>query len=180
VGISRSVALATLGRLHARRVGSEVWAPLDEALEIARQTGHVQRLWPIAAARAEAAWLEGRLSDEVDVVWEAHALAVGLDYPWAVEELGFWLARAGQHPARRRKGDRSAATAESLTPFALHASGRLKDAAKAWTAIGCPYEAAFARAENDDADGLRDASKLWMGLAPSHSWPRPSRSGTVG
>ncbi len=59
------------------------------------ETGHLQRLWPVAAARAEAAWLEGRFRraepgwEEVDTI--AHALR----YPWAVGELGYWRWRAG-------------------------------------------------------------------------------------
>jgi len=153
VGIARFVALTTLGTLSARRGAADVWDLLDEALEFARKTGHLQRLWPIAAARAEAAWLEGRLNDEVEVVRDAHALAVGLDYPWAVEELAFWLSRDG--PGDSAEGEAvDSASAESRTPFALHASGRHLEAATAWTAIGCPYEAAFALAESDDTNGL--------------------------
>lgn len=156
VGIARFVALTTLGTLNARRGGADVWDLLDEALDFAQQTGHLQRLWPIVAARAEAAWLKGRLNDEVDVVREAHALAVGLDHPWAVEELSFWLFRAGPGDSAQGKAVQNA-LAESRTPFALHASGLHLEAATAWTAIGCPYEAAFALTESDDADGLRAA-----------------------
>lgn len=100
VGIARFVALTTLGTLRARRGGSAVWDLLDEALDFARQTGHLQRLWPVAAARAESAWLEGRLDDEVDIVRHAHAIAVGLDYPCAIDELGFWLVEDRAPPER--------------------------------------------------------------------------------
>ena len=43
------------GRLRARRGDPDPWAPLDEALELARGTGEVQRLAPVAAARAGGA-----------------------------------------------------------------------------------------------------------------------------
>ena len=58
-GVARFVALNTLGWLRARRGDDDVWPLLDEALEIARQTGHLQRLWPCAVARAEAALVGG-------------------------------------------------------------------------------------------------------------------------
>ena len=69
-GVARFVALNTLGWLRARRGDDDVWPLLDEALDIARQTGHLQRLWPCAVARAEAAWLEGSLDDHVDLLEE--------------------------------------------------------------------------------------------------------------
>ncbi len=61
--ISRFVALNTLGWLRARRGDGDPWLLLDEAVAIARRVGHLQRLWPAAVARAEAAWLEGSLDD---------------------------------------------------------------------------------------------------------------------
>jgi DNA-binding CsgD family transcriptional regulator/tetratricopeptide (TPR) repeat protein len=147
-GISRMTALTVLGRLRARRGDPGVWDALDEALELARQTGHLQRLWPAAAARAEAAWLEDRLEQEVDVLDEASALAHRLEYPWAVGELGFWQWRAGTL---------AALSPRAVAPFALHAEGRHAEAAAAWTAIGCPYEAAVASADSSDPQRLRAA-----------------------
>jgi AAA ATPase domain len=57
--ISRIEALAVLGRLRARRGDPGIWPPLDEALALATVTGELQRLGPVAIARAEAAWLDG-------------------------------------------------------------------------------------------------------------------------
>ncbi|HJU47663.1 MAG TPA: AAA family ATPase, partial [Gaiellaceae bacterium] len=57
--ISRIMALLTLGRLRARRGDPGAEAALDEALELASQTGTLQRLAPVHAARAECAWLAG-------------------------------------------------------------------------------------------------------------------------
>ena len=56
---SRIDALAVLGRVRARRGDPGVWPPLDEALGLGTGTGELQRLGPVVAARAEAAWLEG-------------------------------------------------------------------------------------------------------------------------
>jgi hypothetical protein len=57
--VSRIKALAVLGRLRARRGDPGVWPAFDEALALGTGTGELQRLGPVAVARAEAAWLEG-------------------------------------------------------------------------------------------------------------------------
>src|SRR5262249_52778120 len=54
-------APAVLGPVRARRGDPEVWPVLDEAWTLAAPTGELQRIGPAAAARAEGAWLEGRL-----------------------------------------------------------------------------------------------------------------------
>ena len=95
-GISRMTALTGLGLLRAWRGDPGVWPALDEALLLARETGHLQRLWPVAAARAEAAWLEGRLPEELSLVEEVDTVALALRYPWASGELGYWRWRAGE------------------------------------------------------------------------------------
>jgi hypothetical protein len=55
----RITALAVLGLVRARRGDPDVWSPLDEAWRLAESTGELQRIEPAAAARVEAAWLEG-------------------------------------------------------------------------------------------------------------------------
>ena len=158
-GITRMTALTVTGSLRARRGDPEVWPPLDEALGLARETGHLQRLWPVAAARAEAAWLGGHVDTEVALLDEIHALASRLDYGWARGELGFWLWRAGAlaHP-------------EGAAPFVLHAAGRPREAAARWEALGCPYEQAAALADvvvvdGDGVDGREREPNLRAALA---------------
>ena len=51
------LALTVLGRLRARRGDPDPWTPLDEALALAGP--ELQRIEPVAVARAEAAWLSG-------------------------------------------------------------------------------------------------------------------------
>ena len=58
--VARIMALVALGRLRTRRGDPGAAAALDEALELAAQTGTLQRLAPVRAARAEAAWLDWR------------------------------------------------------------------------------------------------------------------------
>jgi DNA-binding CsgD family transcriptional regulator len=143
-----------------------VWDALDEALALARQTGHLQRLWPAAAARAEAAWLEGRLEHEVSVLVEASVLADRLDYPWALGELGFWQWRAGAV---------ATVPARAAAPFARHAQGRHAEASAAWTALGCPYEAASALADSNKADDQRSAFVAFAALEAAPMLDRVAR-----
>lgn len=157
-GITRMTALTALGRLRARRGDPDVWRPLHEALDLARHTGHLQRMWPVVAARAEAAWLEGRLVDEVGNVEPVFEVAVGLEYPWAVGELGFWLWRGGvidDAPG-------------GAVPYVLHMAGDVTAAAAAWSDLGCVYDEAVARADSDDDSEQRRALDIFasLGAAP--------------
>jgi len=125
-----------------------VWAPLDEALALAEYAGELQRLAPVAAVRAEAAWLEGRperVAGETDAALE---LALRRSAPWVAGELAVWRWRAGI--------DDDLAAGALAAPYALQIAGDWERAAQAWAEIGCPYEAALARAGADD-DGLRRA-----------------------
>ena len=149
VGISRFVALVTLGWLRGRRGDPDVEPLLDEALALARSTGHIQRLWPIAACRAEVAWLGGHLDDELGLLADAARLAAELEYRPAIEELAFW---------QRLGGDSVAIDADAAsTPFGLGAAGRHDLAATRWAAMDCPYEEAVARYFWGDEDELRSA-----------------------
>ena len=145
-GISRMVTLTALGRLRARRGDPGAWPLLDEALELARETGHLQRLWPAAVGRAEAAWLEGRLTDEVRVLQEAHALAVEVGYGWALGQLAEWLVRAESPPS---------AIAPAAEPHRLALAGLTEAASDAWVAMGCLFEAGVVLLDSDDPDLVR-------------------------
>lgn len=74
--VSRVFALAAAGLVRARRGEPEVWGPLDEALALAEQTGELQQIAPVVAARAEAAWLEGRPEAEAELLARTLAAAV--------------------------------------------------------------------------------------------------------
>lgn len=164
-GISRFVALLVVGRLRARRGDPEVWTALDDALALARQSDHLQRLWPVAAGRAEAAWLEDRLDDEIPLVRAVYDTAVDLAYPWAVGELGHWLARGGEL---------TSLPPHASIPYRLHADGRFAEAAAAWRDIGCPYEEAEALADTGDPAAMRTALAMFDSLGAS-----PAASRTV-
>ena len=51
-----TLALTAIGLVRARRGETDAWGPLDEALALAEPSGELQRIAPVAAARAEVAW----------------------------------------------------------------------------------------------------------------------------
>lgn len=143
----RVMALVALGRLRTRRGDPGHQEVLDEALQLAQATGTLQRLAPVHAARAEAAFMRG---DRAAAAAEARAalpLAVARGHRWHAGEFAVWLARCGEAV------EPPPACAE---PHAHALAGRWREAADAWAALGCPYEAAQARAEGD-ADAQREA-----------------------
>lgn len=158
--ISRIMAYLALGRVRARRGDPEVMTPLDEALALSEPTGTLQRLAPVRAARAEAAWLAG---DRPRTGVEARAafdLAARQGHVWFVGELGYW---------RWLAGDLGTPPDGMAEPYALQVAGDWRGAAAAWEELGCPYEAARARAEGDDEGAVREAMATFerLGARPA-------------
>jgi DNA-binding CsgD family transcriptional regulator len=145
--VSRIMALVALGRVMVRRGDPEARAVLEEALALSEQTGELQRIAPVRAARAEAAWLAGDRDRVVEEARDVFALVAGLRHPWLLGELAIWLWHAGEIDT---------APPETLAPFRLLIAGQWQASAASWRELGCPYEAAMALAEGDEA-ALRDA-----------------------
>jgi transcriptional regulator with XRE-family HTH domain len=146
--VSRIQALVALGRVQARRGGLELSAVLDEALTLAQRTGELQRVGPVRAARAEAAWLAGRYEQAWEEAHAGYDLAMRYREPWLGGELAVWLWRAGRIKAPPSWVAR---------PFALQMAGAWAEAAAEWKRLGCPYEAAGAMADSGAAAALREA-----------------------
>jgi DNA-binding CsgD family transcriptional regulator/tetratricopeptide (TPR) repeat protein len=140
----RIEALVVLGLVRARRGDPGRWAPLEEAWALAEPTRELPRLAPVAAARAEAAWLEGTR----EAVAEATEGVIPLagERKWA--SLAVW---------RRRAGLDHEVPAEVPEEFALQLAGRWSRAADRWRDLGCPYEAALALADAGEEAPLRRA-----------------------
>jgi DNA-binding CsgD family transcriptional regulator len=140
--VARIHALVALGRLQARRGDAEATGTLDEALALATKTDALQRLGFVYAARAEAAWLAGdpdRTRVEASTVFD---LAVRRREGWLVGEMAYW---------RQQASGLDAPGPWVAEPYALQLRGDWAAAAASWRALGCPYEAARALADGDEA-----------------------------
>jgi DNA-binding CsgD family transcriptional regulator/tetratricopeptide (TPR) repeat protein len=140
--VVRLPALAALATVRTRRGEAGAQDLLDEALERALSTGELQRIAPVALARAEAAWLRDDRDGVHAEVMRAYPLAVRADSVWDIARLVAW---------RRRAGLPFDAPANAPGPFAAELAGRWRDAAEGWQRRGCPYERALALAEDDEA-----------------------------
>jgi DNA-binding CsgD family transcriptional regulator len=158
--LPRVLARVVLALVRARRGEPDVWPLLDAALAQAEPTGELQQIGPVAAARAEAAWLDGRHADAVDATEAAFELAVRRSAAWEIGELARWRRRAEATPAGAAEQDAwepGGTFADAAQPYALELRGDWQGAAEAWTKLGCPYDAALALAGADDDDALRRA-----------------------
>ncbi|HUG85278.1 MAG TPA: LuxR C-terminal-related transcriptional regulator, partial [Euzebya sp.] len=144
-----------LGRLQARRGEDAAADTLAEGWAVALRADELQRLAPLAVARAELAWL----ADDAAQAWEAVASTLSLAQANRSHrlgtELGYWAWKAGQPQAAMPLPDH---------PWALQVAGRWEEAAARWAAAGYPYEQAMALAEGDRPDALMAALAIADGL----------------
>jgi DNA-binding CsgD family transcriptional regulator len=144
--VTQIAAAVVAGQLAVRR-GQDDPGHLAAVLAGAESTGEIQRLAPLAAARAAAAWIAGRVSDipaEIDRAWSA---ALAHPHPWALGELSWWLVVGG---ARRPT------PLPVPRPFALMLAEEWTAAAEEWGSLGCPLWTAIALAWSPElTDGRR-------------------------
>jgi DNA-binding CsgD family transcriptional regulator/tetratricopeptide (TPR) repeat protein len=152
--VTQVAAAPIAGLLAVRRDGDD-GGLLAVAVATAEATGETQRLVPLAAARAEAAWIDGRPADVVTEVDRAWSAALAQPHPWALGELCWWLAVAGE---------RRSAPVPVARPFARMLSGDWSGAAEEWTRLGCPLWAALALAASPELAAGRRALDLVDGL----------------
>ena len=81
----------TLALVRARRGDPDVWPVLDEARALSESTGELIRIAPVAAARAEVAWLAGHPDA---VAAETDAASGSLSTPWGAGGRGDRLLRS--------------------------------------------------------------------------------------
>ena len=144
----RTLALVTLALVRARRGDPDVWSTLDEARELSEHTRELPRIAPVAAARAEAAWLAGRTDAVARETAAAFQLALERRAPWAIGELA---------ALRRRAGIEDDVNGDASEPFADELAGEWRAAASAWQSLGRPYDRALALAGADEEAPLREA-----------------------
>jgi ATP/maltotriose-dependent transcriptional regulator MalT len=148
--ITHICAAVVAGQVAARE-GRPAEEHLGAALSLARATGEAQRLVPVAAGLAEAAWLRGDTDAIVAAVEHAWAAALAYPHPWDLGELSWWLTVAG---VRRET------PVPVAPPFALMLAGEWRRAAREWQALGCPLWTAHALAAAPDLDDARRALEL--------------------
>ena len=144
---ARIHALVTLGLVRARRGDPGVWEPLDEAVVLAEPRHELQWIAPVAIARAEAAWLEGRQTDAIRETELAYEDAKCLD-SWYLAGLSYWRWRAGVDEPIPRVGEEQ---------YRLEMAGDWAAASERWAAGGCVYSTAFAMMDADDEAALQRA-----------------------
>jgi DNA-binding CsgD family transcriptional regulator len=153
-------ALVILARVRARRGEPEYRLLLDEAVAIAKASPVAQAALLIAAAQAEAAWLEGAPARRIGEETEPAAEPGPVDTRWWAGELEVWRHRAGLD------GGDPAGLPE---PYRLEISGDAEAAARWWQERGCTYEAALALAGSSDPAALRRALDMLheVGVRPA-------------
>jgi DNA-binding CsgD family transcriptional regulator len=147
-------ALVVLGWVRVRRGDPGSAALLDEARTLALATGELQRIVPVAAVRAEAAWLRGNQEQCLAEARVGYDLALTHTYPWKLGELSLWMWRAG---------GLTSPSGSIARPFARQIAGDWQGAAALWAQIGYPYEQAMALADGD-VESMRKALALFEGL----------------
>jgi DNA-binding CsgD family transcriptional regulator len=157
--VTKIPALVALGQVRVRRGDPGAEPTLRQAWELAVPTGEIQRIGPVIAARAEAAWLMGSPQEILRDARQAYELASRRADPWVKGELAFWIWRCSG----------SAAGLDGIIePFAAQIAGNWRAAAAIWDENDCPYEEAVALADGDEEDGLRRALETFerLGAAP--------------
>ncbi len=143
-----ALARSVLALVRARRGDPGAREAIDQASPAVGASGTLWRTAPIAAARAEIAWLDGDRAGVVAATDAVLTLAVRRRASWVTGELAVWRWRAGLEE------EVPEGTAE---PYALQIAGDWARAADCWTELGCPYEAALALADADAEEPLRRA-----------------------
>jgi DNA-binding CsgD family transcriptional regulator len=165
-GITNMPAVGTLARLCVRRGDPDVDTTINEAWKLVEPTGELQRIAPVAAARAELAWLRGDDDGIRAAIAEAYPLALAARQPWITDEFAFWNWRA-------------TGAVETFdgreTPYTLQMAGRWRDAADAWERLGCAYEQAIALMDGDTPEDLLHALEIVDRLAAAPAATRLRR-----
>jgi DNA-binding CsgD family transcriptional regulator len=147
--------LVALGLVRARRGDPGAWTLLDEAHASALPRQELQWIGPVAVARAETAWLEGRPEAIAGELEPALGFPLRPSDPYGAA-LAYWGGRAGVEVPLADDPDPD--------PYVLQMAGDWKRAAKRWRRLGCPYEEAMALADSGEADALRTAHEQLRSL----------------
>lgn len=152
--VIRLPALTVIAWLRVRRGDPGTRAVLDEAHDLAAATGELQRIVPVASARAEFAWLHGDLVGCREEARVGYVVAREHRNPWQLGEIAYWLWRAeGLNEAPHQIAE----------PYRLMIAGDWQAAAAQWEQLGSVYQRALALVDGD-APAQRHALALFESL----------------
>ena len=151
----RGQGMVTLAQLAIRRGeegGTAFLANAERYLAGFESAAHTH---PIVLTRAEAAWLDGTLEEQVEPLRQVLSWAIAADDPWEIGDAARWLWQAGALP------DVPARTAE---PYKMVMRGDHRSAAEEFDRRPLPYEAALALALSGEASDLQEAHDRLLAL----------------
>jgi DNA-binding CsgD family transcriptional regulator/tetratricopeptide (TPR) repeat protein len=139
--------------LEVRRGDPITSARLEALRQRAYAWGFLEIAFPMAAIRAEMAWLQGDLQ-RCRLEAEPHYhVANKLEVHRFQDELSYWMWRAGALTA----------PPAASGPFAVQIGGDWRRAAGMWERFGCPYEQGMALKDGDE-DAQREALQIFERL----------------
>ncbi|MBV9723430.1 MAG: LuxR family transcriptional regulator, partial [Mycobacterium sp.] len=153
--VHRLLPRLALALIHARRGEESAAAALLDEFAVSAEVNRLP-LFPVAATRAEVAWLAGD-----DITARNHAqnamasMGNGRD-PWLIWQPRRWSRLTGGTPV-------PSTVDGPINPFRLELAGDWRGAAAEWTRRGCPYEAAIAQLGGDIA-AVESALAAFRGL----------------
>jgi DNA-binding CsgD family transcriptional regulator/Tfp pilus assembly protein PilF len=154
--VSRIPALVVSGTVALRRGDLRLAAErLDLARDLAADTGEIQRILPVAAARAEAAWMADDLDATAREVAPLDAFATDVFLGWELAETDWWRRIAGVDVPGRT---------DVPEPFARMADDDWLAAAAVWERLGCPWWQGVCLSRSDSVDDARAGTELLAAL----------------
>jgi DNA-binding CsgD family transcriptional regulator len=148
--VTRMVSDTSLGLMRARRGDPGAWEALDAAHVSALKAGDAEAIVPLAAARAELAWLEGDEDRARSEITAAIPIAV-------TSERGAYLGPLAVWAKRLALGLEMPSSVSLSSPYAEHLAGDWQAASAGYCQRGCVYESALARYDGDDQLALKEA-----------------------
>jgi DNA-binding CsgD family transcriptional regulator/tetratricopeptide (TPR) repeat protein len=138
-------AMTVLAIVRMRLGEGDAPALLERTLREGLVTGEPQRIVPVRLALVEAAWL----AEDVSAAQQQLAALAAMDLanfrPWDLGELAVWWRRCGiEEPLP--------AVGQLPSPRAAELDGDPQAAAREWTRLGLPYEAALSALQATGAE----------------------------
>ncbi len=162
IGIAVVDALVARGRILSARGARDALATLDLAADHAYGTEELQRIGPVAAARAEYFLLAGDPDRAADEARRGLMLAVEKGNRWLAGELAYRLWQATGRDETR---------ADVVTPHRQLMAGDWEGAAAAWADEGCRYARVDALAQGD-GPAVAEALGILAGLGAERAAQR--------